>query len=210
MTGTLHSSEAKIMPGAGGRPLPVTTPISACRAREAACLVLLGLAAADGGATVEEAAAVLAHVAAGDWHPPADLLCTAAERLLDTAHARAMADGRFQATPAGCEALDCLLTAPVPAPVDAVTRVVLSLRLCLLDRLPPEARAMQADALASAYGAVLDRRYVEAERFCNGMPLLGLWSRERGRRLEAERELCARVRDLFAFSGPGEAMAASG
>ncbi|WP_404379957.1 hypothetical protein [Caenispirillum salinarum] len=218
MTGTVHDIRTGRETGpeafVGGTmmrsPASVATPVSACRAREAACLALLGLAAGPGGATVAEATAVLAHVAAGEWRAPEGLLERSAEALVEADLVEAAPEGRLFVTRAGRDALDCLLTAPEPAPVDPVTRVVLSLRLCLLDRLPPEDRAARADALAAAYGTVLDRRRAEAERFCGGLPLLGLWSRERARRLEAERDLCARVRDLFTLSGPLEGAAASG
>lgn len=210
MMGTVHDIRTGHVLRAPQRPAPVSTPASACRAREAACLALLGLAAGGGGATVEDAEAVLTHVAAGEWRAPADLLSRSADALAESGLVEADDRGRLVVTREGRDALDCLLTAPEPAPVDPVTRVVLSLRLCLLDRLPPEERAARADALAAAYGTVLDRRHAEAERFCGGLPLLGLWSRERGRRLEAERDLCARVRDLFTLSDPLEGVAASG
>lgn len=130
-------------------PGPVATPQSACRAREAACLALLGLAAGAGGATVDEAAAVVAHVAAGEWRVPEELLQRSAEHMAEAGLVEIDRKGRLFATREGRDALGCLLTAPEPAPVDAMARVVLSLRLCLLDRLPPEDRAARANALGS-------------------------------------------------------------
>lgn len=84
---------------------------------------------------------VLAHLAAGEWRAPEALLSQTATTLTDSGLIRADRRGRLVLTREGRDALDCLLTAPEPAPVDSVTRVVLSLRLCLLDRLPPEERA---------------------------------------------------------------------
>lgn len=186
----------------------VVTTRAACRSREAACLALLGLAAAPEGAAEEEAEAVIAHVADSEWRAPAGLVHQAAAALVAADLVTVDGRGRLHLTQAGQDALHCLLVAPVALPDGPVERVVLSLRLCLLDRLPEPERATQAHALAAIYGRLVEDRRAEAERFAAGLPLLGVWSRERRRRLEAERDLCARVRDLLTLD-PGPMMASA-
>ncbi|SOD89836.1 Putative AphA-like transcriptional regulator [Caenispirillum bisanense] len=195
--------------GAATAPRVVATRAS-CRAKEAACLAVLGLTQ---GTTETVAAAeieaVLATVGAEEWHPPQGLVTQAIGGLLAAELVACDGRGVFRATPAGRDALHCLLMAPVAAPAEPVDRVILSLRLCLLDRLPERERAVQADALVSAWNAVLDARRRSEERLAHGLPLLGLWSRQRRRRLEDERDLCARIRDALLLGECGGVSAAS-
>lgn len=175
----------------------VVTTRASCRAKEAACLAVLGLAnGRDGDAvSVGEIEAVLATVGAEEWRPPQGLVTQAVGGLLAAELVTCDGRGAFRSTSSGRDALHCLLMAPVTAPAEPVDRVILSLRLCLLDRLPEPERAMQADALVAAWTAVLEARRRSEERLAHGLPLLGLWSRQRRRRLEDERDLCARIRD---------------
>lgn len=206
----------KIMAVATEMPVRVVATRVSCRAKEAACLAVLGLAeGAAEAVSPAEIEAVLAMVGAEEWRPPQGLVAQAVGGLL--AADLVVCDGRgaLRTTEAGRDALHCLLMAPVAAPIEPVERVILSLRLCLLDRLPEPERAAQADALVAAWNAVIEVRRREEERVAHGLPLLGLWSRQRRRRLEDERDLCARIRDRLILDDvcrvgiPGRAMASA-
>lgn len=199
MSGINFGSEARSGAAPGPRLADVATAPVTPRAREAACLAILGPATGRGGVSADEAAAVLDHVAAGEWRPAPDLLSQTAEALVAAEMVTVGPEERLFATIGGQDALHCLLMAPVAPPVDAVTRVVLSLRLCLLDRLPLAERMAQADALAAACEALVAARHQEAERLATALPLLGAWTRLRRGRLEHDRDLCARVRDLVSL-----------
>lgn len=190
-----------------------TATRASCRAKEAACLTVLGLTqrAADADAvTCAEVEAVLGTVGAEEWHPPQGLAAQAIGGLLAAELITCDGRGAFHGTAAGRDALHCLLMAPVAAPMEPVDRVILSLRVCLLDRLPEPERATQADALVAAWTAVLDARRRAEERFAHDLPLLGLWSRQRRRRLEDERDLCVRIRDCLVLGeAAGTALASA-